>query len=162
MERSGYGFVPLGANGPNYIIHHPNNNTSEGGTIGYGTNTKFSPKAPPAQCLLDLLPKPLGKNPTLLPRRTEEICVLGLINDYRKTASTSTAATPTAALSVISTSSSSKGGGSSSVAATLEEWMDEILVPIEDWMEAPEGLKVCGFEVCHWPSLIFEKRQELS
>ena len=72
--------------------------------------------------------------------------MLGLINDYRKTASTSTAATPTAALSVISTSSSSKGGGSSSTAAALEGEMDEILVSIEDWMEAPEGLKVYGLE----------------
>ena len=42
-----------------------------------------------------------------------------------------------------------KGGNSnalSSVATTLAEEMDEVLVPIEDWMEAPEGMKIYGSE----------------
>mmetsp|Transcript_8761 Transcript_8761/g.15936 ORF Transcript_8761/g.15936 Transcript_8761/m.15936 type:complete len:960 (+) Transcript_8761:72-2951(+) len=159
MERSGYDIAILGADGPNYsipsspddklLLDTPNKNTSEGGgTIGGGTNAKSAPKASPAQCLLDLLPKPLGKNPTLLSSRIEEICALGLMEDYQKNASTSTTAATTtaAASSAVSTLSSSKGGGSSSVAAALEEEMDEILVPIEDWMEAPEGLKVYGVE----------------
>ena len=47
---------------------------------------------------------------------------------------------------MVSTSPLSKCGDSSSVAATLEEEMDEILVPIEGWMEAPEELEVCGLE----------------
>jgi hypothetical protein len=48
-----------------------------------------------------------------------------------------------------SAASSSKGGSSnaaSSVATTLAEEMDEVLVPIEDWMEAPEGMRIYGSE----------------
>jgi hypothetical protein len=32
------------------------------------------------------------------------------------------------------------------VATTLAEEMDEVLVPIEDWMEAPEGMRIYGSE----------------
>ena len=84
------------------MLDNPNKNT-EVGRIGGGTNAKLAPKAPPTQYLLDLLPKPLGKNPTLPSRRIEEICALGLMEDYQKTPGTSIAAATAATLSAVST-----------------------------------------------------------
>jgi hypothetical protein len=48
-----------------------------------------------------------------------------------------------------SAASSLKGGSSNAtslVATTLAEEMDKVLVPIEDWMEAPEGMRIYGSE----------------
>mmetsp|Transcript_33545 Transcript_33545/g.72511 ORF Transcript_33545/g.72511 Transcript_33545/m.72511 type:complete len:464 (+) Transcript_33545:188-1579(+) len=177
MERSGYDIATLGADGPGYFGVHsgPENKSGplapppppgtidfgEGGTATssssrLGTDAASAPKAPPARCLADLLPKPPGGgDPTALSRRLQEICALGLLEDYQ-TAMAAAGATASSTLgtaaTMASTSSSSKGGNSSSAAAAAaaalaaEEEMEEVLVPMEDWMEAPEGLRVYGAE----------------
>jgi len=153
MGRSGYDVATLGVDGPNYNIHSspgklaPDRNfEQDGGTTGADAAT--APKAPPARCLSDLLPQPMPLgDPKALSRRLEEICAMGLIEDYQTTA-LATATAPSTAGTVASavSASSSKGIGSSSAVALGAEEMEEVLVPMEDWMEAPEGLRIYGAE----------------
>ncbi len=141
MKRSGYDIGTLGADGPNYsVTANPNDNNLY--------DAKSAPKAPPAKCLADLLPKSLGDT-IVLSRRIEEICALGLMEDYQNQLGNridggSTATTAGVAASVSVTSASNNGNSAAS--AILSEEMDEILVPIEDWMEAPEALNLFGSE----------------
>lgn len=144
MKRSGYDIGTLGADGPNYRVDSfPNNNTKL-------YDAKSAPKAPPAKCLADLLPKSLG-NTIALSRRIEEICALGLMEDYQNQLGSSTssnAAVSGAAAISMSINGNTASSSSAGVAApaTLSDEMDEILVPIEDWMEAPEALNLYGSE----------------
>jgi enhancer of polycomb-like protein len=149
MGRCGYHVAPLGADGPHYAVRSggPNDDDEGGPSVaaeeGRGTDAKTAPRAPPARNLLDLLPKSLG-DPTSLSRRIEEICVLALMEDYQTQGNGGTATAVSA-----SAASSLKGGSNnaaSSVTMTLAEEMDEVLVPIEDWMEAPEGMRIYGSE----------------
>jgi hypothetical protein len=145
MKRSGYDIGTLGADGPNYTVDSIPNNSIQ------FYDAKSAPKAPPAKCLADLLPKSLGDT-IALSRRIEKICALGLMEDYQNQLGSSTscsaAAAGAAAISVSNngnTASSSAGAGAAA-SATLSVEMDEILVPIEDWMEAPEALNLYGSE----------------
>ncbi|KAL7438312.1 hypothetical protein ACHAXH_009401 [Discostella pseudostelligera] len=145
MKRSGYDIGTLGADGPNYTVDSIPNNSIQ------FYDAKSAPKAPPAKCLADLLPKSLGDT-IALSRRIEEICALGLMEDYQNqlgsSTSSSASAAGAAAISVSNngnTASSSAGAGAAA-SATLSVEMDEILVPIEDWMEAPEALNLYGSE----------------
>ena len=128
MKRSGYDVATLGADGPNFSM---NNSPRKKGTPvkvsesitttdGRGTDAKTAPKKLPAQRLEDLFPKSfLGKDRKLLSRKIEEICARGLMEESRPVAAAATPAQP-------------KG----SVAPVAEEFVDEIVVPIEDWVEA--------------------------
>jgi len=150
VPRSGYDISASGADGPNYSINSgPDKYGPEcspakrGGRVmaiseGTGTDSESAPEAAPVQSLVELLPKSSG-NPTLISRRIEEICALGMMKDDDESASTAAAAASTLSL----TTSKS---GPASIAAVLGDEIDEVLVPIEDWMEAPEGLRVYGSE----------------
>ena len=122
MQRSGYHINVLGADGPNYT---PNTSGGTDGdkarnySRGKGTSADTAPRAPPAQQLEDLMPKSLG-DPKLLSRRIEEICAMGLVEDCQTSAEASLSA---------------KG----SIAPIDSDDVDEVLIPIEDWMEAPDG-----------------------
>ena len=96
-----------------------------------GTDAKTAPKQLPAQRLEDLFPKSfLGKDRKLLSRKIEEICARGLMEESRPVAAAATAAPALP-----------KG----SAAPVAEEFVDEMLVPIEDWVEAPNG-EIFGVE----------------
>ncbi|KAL3785513.1 hypothetical protein ACHAW5_005267 [Stephanodiscus triporus] len=150
MGRCGYHVTPLGADGPNYAVRASGTDDDDGSrgggpnvAEGGGTDARTAPKAPPARSLVDLLPKSLG-DVTSLSQRIKEICAMGLMEDYQAQGNGNMA-------TAVSTSvaSSLKGVNSnapSSVAMTLAEEMDEVLVPIEDWMEAPEGMMMYGSE----------------
>ncbi len=146
MGMCGYHLAPLGADGPNAARpsgdpdddDEPRGNLQNVAEVGRGTDARTAPRAPPAQNLIDLLPKSLG-DAKLLSRRIEEICALGLMEDYQALATTAS----------VSASSSFKAGNNnvaSSGTTTLAEEIDEVLVPIEDWMEAPEGMRLYGSE----------------
>ena len=167
MKRSGYDIGTLGADGPYYSVNfNPPNSTTTTTSQSNNTNVlydaKSAPKTPPAKCLADLLPKSLGDT-IALSRRIEEICALGLMEENHQNGSSvggsSTAggggAGGAASVSVSSTSnngnsasssSSTTGAGVAAASASLSEEMDEILVPIQDWMEAPEALNLYGSE----------------
>jgi hypothetical protein len=151
MGRWGYHVAPLGADGLNGAVrsgginnNHDNNGPQVGcpsvaAKEGRGTDARTAPRAPPARSLLDILQKSLG-DPTLLSRRIDKIYALALMEDYRAQGNGGTA---TAAS--LSTASSLKGGSSNAaslMATTLAEEMNEVLVPIEDWMDAPEGMRI--------------------
>ena len=157
MGRWGYHVAPLGADGPNGAVRSGGTDDDDdddddgpragcpsvAAEEGRGTDARTVPRAPPARSLLDILPKSLG-DPTSLSRRFDEICALALMEDCQAQGNGGNATAASA-----SAASSSKGGSSnaaSSVATTLAEEMDEVLVPIEDWMEAPEGMRICGSE----------------
>jgi len=148
MNRSGYDISTLGADGPNYSINSSPNKLGPNNTEGTGTDAISAPKAPPAQQLVDLLPKSLG-NTMVLSRRIEEICAFGLMEDYQTTqtgtgtASAALVASSKGGNTTTAASSSSSVGG---VALLQNEIMDEVLVPIEDWMEASESMKIYGSE----------------
>lgn len=137
MSRSGYDVATLGADGPNFDVRNsPRRLTvtaaaARGDSItteaGMGTDAKTAPKKLPAQRLEDVLHKSfLGKDRKLLSRKIEEICAKGLMEDCR----------PVAAAAV-----EAKGA----VAPIEETFVDETLVPIEDWVEVPSG-EVYGVE----------------
>lgn len=129
MKRFGYHTGILGADGPDY---NPNNIRSErsgnhdASPDNYKNNAATAPRAPPAYQLQDLMPKSLG-DPKILSRRIEEICAMGIMEDHQ------------AAMEASRVANSNINAGV--VGAMLEEdqGVDEVLVPIEDWMEAPEG-----------------------
>mmetsp|Transcript_11299 Transcript_11299/g.23817 ORF Transcript_11299/g.23817 Transcript_11299/m.23817 type:complete len:1062 (+) Transcript_11299:52-3237(+) len=124
MKRFGYHTGILGADGPDY---NPNSTRSErsghhdDSPDNYKNNAATAPRAPPAYQLQDLMPKSLG-DPKILSRRIEEICAMGIMEDYQAARADSNI-------------------NAGVVEAILEEdqGVDEVLVPIEDWMEAPEG-----------------------
>ncbi|KAL7551960.1 hypothetical protein ACHAWF_015170 [Thalassiosira exigua] len=153
--RAGYDVAPLGTDGPNYTVegspdkYGPNRSParrledgrwapSSSGSVaiepGKGTDASTAPKAPPAQGLLDLaLPLPGrggggddddgdtdGDKATSLSRRIAEICARGLVEDQEAASATGT----------------DEGDND----------LDEVLVPIEDWMEAPAGAGIYGSE----------------
>ena len=151
MARSGYDVDTLGADGPNYNIgmSPPAGRRS---LEGVGTNAKTAPKVPPAQQLSDLLPQPLDNQATVaLSRKIEEICALGLLEDYKSQSATTSTAHAISA-SVAAANKSGDGNATPLAAATAEEEaalgknIHEVLVPIEDWMEAPEALNIYGSE----------------
>ena len=169
MPRSGYHTCTLGADGPNYSIdgspdkygpgRSPNQvelRSAAASGSGMGTDAKSAPRVPPAKSLLELLPKSLGNNGTsVLSRKIEEICALGLMEDVQMMSTSGAglrlphgggpASGTNAAAS--STKSSGHAATTSPTAATLlSDDFDEVLVPIEDWMEAPDGLKLYGAE----------------
>mmetsp|Transcript_15311 Transcript_15311/g.33081 ORF Transcript_15311/g.33081 Transcript_15311/m.33081 type:complete len:829 (+) Transcript_15311:165-2651(+) len=117
MKRSGYDVTVLGADGPKYNV-----NTS---TTDNRFNAKGAPKATAASSLQELMPKSLG-NQTLLSRRIEEICAMGLVEDYQSSTNADT----------------SKGGNAAAggSAILVGDGLDETLVPLEDWMEASEEI----------------------
>ena len=167
MKRSGYDIGTLGADGPYYSVNFnpPNKTTTTTTSLNHNNyvlyDAKSAPKTPPAKCLADLLPKSLGDT-IALSRRIEEICALGLMEENHQIGSSfggssSAAGGGTggaASVSVSSTSngisasssSSTTGAGVAAASASLSEEMDEILVPIQDWMEAPEALNLYGSE----------------
>mmetsp|Transcript_28063 Transcript_28063/g.56363 ORF Transcript_28063/g.56363 Transcript_28063/m.56363 type:complete len:809 (+) Transcript_28063:2-2428(+) len=138
MKRSGYDVATLGADGPNFSMSNSPRRKGApvaGGesisTDGMGTDAKTAPKKLPAQRLEDLFPKSfLGKDRKLLSRKIEEICARGLMEESRPVAAAATAAPALP-----------KG----SAAPVAEEFVDEMLVPIEDWVEAPNG-EIFGVE----------------
>ncbi|KAL3817260.1 hypothetical protein ACHAXA_007114 [Cyclostephanos tholiformis] len=150
MGMCEYHLAPLGADGPNAVRSSgglDNDDGSRGSNPdvseeGRGTDARSAPRAPPARNLEDLLPKSLG-DATLLSRRIEEICALGLMEDYRAKA---IGGIDTAASASASSRAGNNNVASSGATTTLADEMDEILVPIEDWMEAPEGLRLYGSE----------------
>ena len=112
----------------------------------------------------DLLLKPSFGDTTALTRKIEEICALGLMEDYHTARSNSTSS---------SSNNRNKGGGTSNSGGTAAailsnsgslstgimpvtttatkntvamEEMDEVLIPIQDWFEAPESMKIYGSE----------------
>ena len=140
MNRSGYDVATLGADGPNFSMSSsPRKKGTVGSrgdesitTNGLGTDAKTAPKKLPAQRLEDLLPKSfLGKDRKLLSRKIEEICARGLMEESR----------PEAAAAATVAPAQPKG----LAAPIAEEFVDEILVPIEDWVEAPNG-EIYGVE----------------
>lgn len=137
MKRFGYDIGTLGADGPASGV---------GPERVTGTNAESAPKVPPAQCLADLLPKSLGDT-VALSRRIEEICALGLMEDNQNPQGSNST---TVGSSTLVTSASNNGNTASSTSAvaavTWAEEMDEVLVPIVDWMEAPEALNLWGSE----------------
>jgi hypothetical protein len=110
----------------------------------------------------DLLLQPSFGDTTALTRKIEEICALGLMEDYHTARSNSTS----------SSNDRNKGGGTSNSGGTAAilsnsgslstgimpvtttattntvamEEMDEVLIPIQDWFEAPEAMKIYGSE----------------
>jgi len=135
MNRSGYDVATLGADGPNFIMNSSPRRKGAGvesiTTDGMGTDAKTAPKKLPAQRLEDLLPKSfMGKDRKLLSRKIEEICAMGLMDESRPVVAAATAAP-----------AQPKGV----VAPIAEEFVDEVLVPIEDWVEAPNG-EIFGVE----------------
>jgi enhancer of polycomb-like protein len=110
----------------------------------------------------DLLLQPSLGDTTALTRKIEEICALGLMEDYHTARSNNTS----------NSSNNNKGGGTSSSGTTATaisnsgslstgipmmttaasssslamEEMDEVLIPIQDWFEAPESMKIYGSE----------------
>merc|ERR1712085_85339 len=93
------------------------------------------------------LPKKI--DPTLLSRRIEEICALGLLEDYEKrtagnSASTATAATAGSSVPMVSSSSITGGGGvagsssaaaAAAAAALLNEDMDVIFGRLDEGLQ---------------------------
>jgi hypothetical protein len=138
MNRSGYDVATLGADGPNFSMNNSARKKGAAGaggesitTDGMGTDAKTAPKKLPAQRLEDLLPKSfMGKDRKLLSRKIEEICARGLMEESRPVAAAAIAAP-----------AQPKG----LVAPIAEEFVDEVLVPIEDWVEAPSG-EIFGVE----------------
>jgi enhancer of polycomb-like protein len=114
----------------------------------------------------DLLLQPSLGDTTALTRKIEEICALGLMEDYHTARSNSTSSSSN------NNNNNNKGGGTSSsgTSATAHnsgslstgipimttaagtssslamEEMDEVLIPIQDWFEAPESMKIYGSE----------------
>ena len=133
MIRSGYHVATLGADGPSFrMSNSPRKKglTEAGGdsnvTNETGADARTAPKQPPSQRLQDLFPKSfLGKDHQLLSRKIEEICARGLMEES-KPVSTAPIAAPAQTKGVLA-------------APVVDETVDEILVPIEDWVEAPNG-----------------------
>ncbi|KAL7496607.1 hypothetical protein ACHAWT_009283 [Skeletonema menzelii] len=138
MKRAGYDVATLGADGPNFSMGNsprkkgtPVKGSESITTNGKGTDAKTAPKKLPAQRLEGLFPRSfLGKDRKLLSRKIEEICARGLMEESR----------PVADAAIVAPAQP-KG----SVAPVAEEFVDEILVPIEDWVEAPNG-EIYGVE----------------
>ena len=142
MNRSGYDVATLGADAPTFVMRSsPSRKTTVSAaaargtdsftTEGTGTDAKTAPKKLPAQRLENLLPKLfLGKNRKVLSRKIEEICVRGLMEECSSVAAAST---------------SGQAQPKGSAAPNAEEFVDEVLVPIEDWVEAPNG-EIYGIE----------------
>ena len=86
MARSGHDTATLGADGPSHSLclgFKKGVLTMGPGDGGAGADDASTmPKAPPSHQLLDLLPK--KTNTALLSRRIEEVCALGLLEDYEK------------------------------------------------------------------------------
>ena len=148
MNRSGYNATTLGADGPNYSINSsPNKLCNPNNSERRGTNAKTGLKVPLAQQLSDLLPKPVDNTNNVLSRKIEEICAMGLLEDYQNNQKSKAASSSAVSSSV---SSFKNGNATSSAAATTAAYggedVHEILVPIEDWLEAPESLKIYGSE----------------
>jgi len=147
MNRSGYNATTLGADGPNYSINSsPNKLCNPNNSERRGTNAKTGLKVPPAQQLSDLLPKPVDNTNNVLSRKIEEICAMGLLEDYQNNQKSKAASSSAVSSSV---SSTKNGNATSSAAASTAyegEDVHEVLVPIEDWLEAPESLKIYGSE----------------
>ena len=156
MRRWGYHVAPLGADGPNGAVRSGGTDDDDddddddvdglragcpsvAAEEGRGTDARPAPRAPPARSLLDILPKSLG-DPTWLLQRIDEICALALMEDYQAQGNGGTATAASASMASL------LKGGSSNAASSHAEEMDEVLVPIEDWMEAPEGIRIYGSE----------------
>lgn len=75
MAVSGYHTSTLGADGQNF-------NIDEASKSNIKSNSEDAPKVPAAESLEDILPPSLG-NPTALSRRIEEICAMGVMEDYQ-------------------------------------------------------------------------------
>jgi len=78
-----------------------------------------------------LLPKLfMGKERNLLSRKIEEFCAMGLMD---------------VSLPVVAAATAAPAQPKGVVAPIAEEFVDEVLVPIEDWVEAPNG-EIFGVE----------------
>ena len=147
MNRSGYNATTLGADGPNYSINSsPNKLCNPNNSERRGTNAKTGLKVPLAQQLSDLLPKPVDNTNNVLSRKIEEICAMGLLEDYQNNQKSKSAATSSAVSSSVSSSKNGNATPAATATAYGGEDVHEVLVPIEDWMEAPEAMKIYGSE----------------
>lgn len=137
---------------PTRESHHVTDATDE----CRGTDAKSAPKAPPARKLLELLPPDLDEDHGVLSRSIEEICARGLVEDAEEERARSSsghgsgvnAAGSGSASAVVSTASSNKSsaGSATTVTGLMQDQLDEVLVPIEEWMETPDALKAYGSE----------------
>ena len=146
MARSGYDLSDLGVDNPGYAAGaaagSPGNKT--GGSAG-GRSTRFgsagvtgcdartAPKASHAASLSDLVQK--FDDPEEVSRRIELICARGLVSDCQDSAAAA------AAQAAGTTTSKGRGGAgdAASSAAIAGRGSEEVLVPLDDWSEAPEG-----------------------
>ncbi|KAL9182604.1 hypothetical protein ACHAXT_013256 [Thalassiosira profunda] len=157
MNKHGHDIAPLGADGPNYTLAASPGKFGPGrspparrdGRLaplegGRGTAAATAPKAPPARTLAEVLPRSVDAaagNPVA--RRIEAICARGLAEDWRASAAGAAASASGAPHATLA-----RGGASpaSPGAALGDDMMDEVLVPIEDWMEAPSKERLYGTE----------------
>lgn len=102
MDVSGYHTTTRRADGQS--------NTSQSAAK---TNAMDAPRMPPGESLQDLLPRSLG-NSVALSRRIEEICAMGILEDYQITADEQ-----------------------KQISLGVLNDEDEVLVPVEDFLDAP-------------------------
>ena len=157
LPKHGHDIAPLGADGPNYTLAASPGKFGPGrspparrdGRIvpleeGRGTDAATAPKAPPARTLAEVLPRSGGDaaagNPVA--RRIEAICARGLAEDYHQSLAEGAAASAGGPPGTLARG----GAGPASPGAAWQDDGDEVLVPIEDWMEAPGGERLYGTE----------------
>ena len=153
MARTGYDLSDLGVDNPGYAAsagkmaspggHRPAVGSPGGRSTRFGSATvtgcdaRTAPKARHAGSLSDLVRK--FDDPGEVSRRIELICAQGLVADCQDSAAAASAQAAGGATSKGRGGAGDAAASSAAAAAIAGRGAEEVLVPLEDWEEAPEG-----------------------